>query len=72
VEILERVVPAPDPAREILRVAAEGPADLLVLATRRETGADPRLGSVSAAVARATPCPLLLVPPATWRRYRDA
>jgi nucleotide-binding universal stress UspA family protein len=71
VEILERVVPAPDPAQVILREAADGPAELLVLATRREAGADGHLGSVSAAVARATPCPLLLVPPATWRKYRD-
>jgi hypothetical protein len=31
-------------------------------------GRDEKLGSVSAAVAQETPCPLLLVPPAVWQR----
>jgi nucleotide-binding universal stress UspA family protein len=65
VEIDERLEPGSEPAEEILRAASDS-ADLLAVGTR---GADPPwsgLGSVSAAVARATPCPLLLVPPATW------
>ena len=67
VEIHERLGPSAEPAEEILRRAASDAADLLAVGTR---GADPKpsgLGSVSAAVARATPCPLLLVPPAAWR-----
>ncbi|HST60929.1 MAG TPA: universal stress protein [Longimicrobium sp.] len=65
VEIDERLGPGSDPAGEILRHAVADAADLLVVGTR---GVDPvpGLGSVSAAVARATPCPLLLVPPAIW------
>jgi universal stress protein E len=66
VEIDERLDSGPQPAAEILRRAALDAADLLVVGTR---GADPSssdLGSVSAAVVRAAPCPLLLVPPATW------
>ncbi|HEX2201936.1 MAG TPA: universal stress protein [Longimicrobium sp.] len=66
VEIHARLGPGSEPAGEILRRAASDAADLLVVGTR---GADPPssgLGSVSAAVARATPCPLLLVPTATW------
>lgn len=74
VEIRQVVTPAPDPAEEILRGAASGSADLVVMGTRGadDTAAD--LGSVSAAVARRTPCPLLLVPSATWtqRGARDA
>ena len=66
VDIDERLRSGSEPAEEILRRAASDAADLLAVGTR---GADPTpsgLGSVSAAVARATPCPLLLVPPATW------
>lgn len=65
VEMGERLASGAAPAEEILRHASADAADLLVVGTR---GADPSpgLGSVSAAVARATPCPLLLVPPAIW------
>jgi universal stress protein E len=66
VEIQEQLGSGSNPAEAILRRAAADSADLLAVGTR---GADPlssSLGSVSAAVARATPCPLLLVPPATW------
>lgn len=66
VEIDERLGPGSDPAGEILRRAASDLADLLVVGTRGADGPSSGLGSVSAAVARATPCPLLLVPPATW------
>lgn len=66
VEIEERLAPGSDPAGEILRGAASDSADLLVVGTRGADPPAPELGSVSAAVARATPCPLLLVPPAAW------
>ncbi|HEU0300306.1 MAG TPA: universal stress protein [Longimicrobium sp.] len=66
VEIDERLGSGSAPAEEILRGAASDSADLLVVGTRRADQASSGLGSVSAAVARATPCPLLLVPPATW------
>ena len=66
VEIDERLGPGSEPAEEILRGAASESADLLVVGTRRADQPAPGLGSVSAAIARATPCPLLLVPPATW------
>ncbi|HEX8693944.1 MAG TPA: universal stress protein [Longimicrobium sp.] len=66
VEIDERLGPGSDPAEEILRRAASESADLLAVGTRGVEHASSGLGSVSAAVARATPCPLLLVPPATW------
>lgn len=67
VEIDEQLGPGSDPAEEILRRAASDSADLLVVGTRGADQPSSALGSVSAAVARATPCPLLLVPPATWR-----
>jgi nucleotide-binding universal stress UspA family protein len=67
VEIRESVAPGSDPVEEILRAAVSGSADLLVMGTRGTAGAAPGLGSVSAAVARRAPCPLLLVPPAAWR-----
>jgi len=66
VEIHERLGSGADPAGEILRHAASDSADLLVVGTRGADPPSPGLGSVSAAVARATPCPLLLVPPAAW------
>ncbi|HEX8275800.1 MAG TPA: universal stress protein [Longimicrobiaceae bacterium] len=49
---------------EILRAAASEPADLLVMGTSGTAGAAAGLGSVADGVARRTPCPLLLVPPA--------
>ena len=64
VDLRELIVSAANPADAILRAAVESPADLLVMGTRSCDGrADDDLGSVSAEVARATPCPLLLVPP---------
>ncbi|HUF66441.1 MAG TPA: universal stress protein [Gemmatimonadaceae bacterium] len=68
VEIRERIVHDQDPARGILREAAASAADLLVMATRTRDHESQELGSVSAAVVRETPCPLLLVPPAVWQR----
>lgn len=69
VEIREQLRPGPDPAEEILRAARSGAADLLAVGTRGVQPVDAGLGSVSAAVARATPCPLLLVPPASWTEF---
>lgn len=66
VEIREVIAPGHDPATEILRHLRREPGDLVVMGTRGADAADFGLGSVSAAVARATLCPLLLVPPATW------
>lgn len=66
VEISESVADGSEPAEEILRRAASDSADLLVVGTRGQGVAALGMGSVSAAVARATPCPLLLVPPAVW------
>ena len=62
VQIGQRVEFAPDPAAAILEVAARERADLLVLGTRGDATKKSELGSVAAAVARSTPCPLLLVP----------
>jgi nucleotide-binding universal stress UspA family protein len=64
VEIREVVAPGSDPVEEILRAAVSEPADLLVMGTSGMAGTASGFGSVSAAVARTTPCPLLLVPPA--------
>jgi universal stress protein E len=66
VEIGEQLDSGPQPAEEILRRAALDAADLLVVGTRGADLSSSDLGSVSAALARAAPCPLLLVPPATW------
>lgn len=63
VSIDQRVLPGSEPADVILREAASSAADLLVMGTRTTGETSAELGSVSAAVARATPCPLLLVPP---------
>jgi nucleotide-binding universal stress UspA family protein len=68
VAIRERIVHGQDPAQEILREAATFPADLLVMGTRATEQEAQELGSVSAAVVRETPCPLLLVPPAVRER----
>ena len=66
VEIHERLGSGAGPAEEILRRAALDAADLLAVGTLGAGEPSSGLGSVSAAVARATPCPLLLVPPAAW------
>lgn len=65
VDVSERIVTAGDPASAILEEAASAGPDLLVMGTRQTLHAVPELGSVSAAVTQATPCPLLLVPPGT-------
>jgi nucleotide-binding universal stress UspA family protein len=65
VEIRERITSGPDTATTITREAASEAADLLVVGTRDAVHPASQLGSVSAAVALDTPCPLLLVPPET-------
>jgi nucleotide-binding universal stress UspA family protein len=69
--VTEQVVPGSDPAEAVLREVASMAADLLVMGTRDAGDTTSALGSVSAAVARATPCPLLLVPPLPLRPNRS-
>lgn len=71
VRVREMVVTAEDPAREIVQRAAESLADLVVMGTSGAAGAASRFGSVSAGVARATPRPLLLVPPVVWKEMGE-
>jgi nucleotide-binding universal stress UspA family protein len=56
------------PADEILTVAEDESADLVVMATHGR-GAVSRalIGSVASGVARRASCPVLLVPPAIWK-----
>ncbi len=63
VDIRERIGPGADIAGEILVEAAAESVDLLVMGTRGADIPPAQMGSVSAAVARETPIPLLLVPP---------
>lgn len=70
VSIRERVVRFDDPVAGILQTATAERVDLLVMGTRSRAGGASDLGSVAAAVARETPCPLLLVPP-TWVHGRE-
>ena len=66
VNITSRVVPGSDATESILNIAKTEDPDLLVMGTRGAARAASGLGSVSAAVARFTPCPLLLVPAAAF------
>lgn len=63
VELRDRIVSGGEPAEVILREADADDADLVVLGTRDREPAAAGLGSVTAAVARVTPRPVLLVPP---------
>jgi nucleotide-binding universal stress UspA family protein len=52
-----------DPAFQVLQVARDGQADLIVMATHGQNGVSRVvLGSVTEAVLHATPCPLLIIP----------
>lgn len=52
------------PAREILAVAGEGPADLLVIGTHGRGGVEHLLlGSVAEKIVRKATCPVMVVPP---------
>jgi nucleotide-binding universal stress UspA family protein len=58
------------PATEIVSFAWRERADLLVLATHGDHPVKRALiGGTAAAVVRRAPCPVLLVPPAMWRRH---
>jgi nucleotide-binding universal stress UspA family protein len=60
------LVDAGRPADQLVAVAAEAEAALIVLGS---TGPrSPALGSVSAEVSRRAPCPVLVVPPGAGRR----
>jgi nucleotide-binding universal stress UspA family protein len=71
VQVRELLTASADPASEILRRADADAADLLVIGTGATAAgrdsAERRIGRVSAAVVRATPRPVLLVPPPVWR-----
>jgi universal stress protein A len=59
---VETVVGQGAPAAEILRIAAEQQASLIVIATHGRTGLERlALGSVAERVIRAAPCPVLVV-----------
>jgi len=61
-----------DPASEIVRVAEEAPADLIVMGTRGRTGLSRIvMGSVAEHVLRRAPCPVLTVK-ATTRQLAPA
>jgi nucleotide-binding universal stress UspA family protein len=72
VHVSEEVLWGSDPALSIVRYARQEQADLLVVAASGH-GPVRRLlqGSVSAEVARAAHCPVLLLPPALWRDEED-
>jgi nucleotide-binding universal stress UspA family protein len=58
----EALVVERDPADEILRVASESGASLVVLGSRGRRGVERlRLGSVTGRVATRAPCPVLIV-----------
>jgi nucleotide-binding universal stress UspA family protein len=65
----ETLVYGSQPANEILRFSDENDVDLVVIGTHGENPVTrAAIGSVSSAVARRSARPVLLVPPATWRR----
>ena len=64
---IEEHVAFGDVPAAILAAAEPSNTDLVVLGTRGERIADDPLGSVSSAVVKVAPGPLLLVPPEVWR-----
>jgi universal stress protein E len=69
VDVREEVVWGGPPAREIARLAEEDGTELLVVGTHgRGMVGRALVGSVGSELARAAPCPVLLVPPRLWRR----
>ena len=71
VHIREVVTNGGDPAQTILQQVREEQVDLAVLSTRGNGDRD-MLGSVSSAVVRQCPGPVLLVPPEVWRQHAAA
>lgn len=66
-DVRARAVRADDPVQAILHFADETGADLIVMATHGKHGEQAAPGSVSSAVTRRSPAPVLLVPPVVWR-----
>jgi nucleotide-binding universal stress UspA family protein len=59
---IERLMEEGDPPTEILRIATQIPADLIVMGTHGRTGLLERLmGSVAEKVVRLAPCPVVTV-----------
>jgi nucleotide-binding universal stress UspA family protein len=68
-DIRQTLVYGSYPANEILRFSSENEVDLVVIGTHGEHPVTrAAIGSVSSAVARRSQKPVLLVPPAMWRR----
>lgn len=67
ISVREELLWGDGPAEEVLRYAERERCDLVVMATHGH-GAIKRalIGSVASGVARAAPCPVLLVPPPLW------
>jgi nucleotide-binding universal stress UspA family protein len=71
--VVERRVRVGDAAGEITREAQEWGAELLVLGTRRDAGADPRrVGHVAIAAVRGASCNVLVLPASTARSEEAA
>lgn len=65
--VRQEFLQAASPPEEILRFAREDEVDLLIMGTRGDRPLVKTLvGSVSAAVARASEIPVLLIPPRVW------
>jgi universal stress protein A len=62
-----------EPANEVIHLAEETGADLIVMATHGRTGLSRLvLGSVAETVVREAPCPVLTIKPRARRRARSA
>lgn len=72
IDTREEIVWGNSPAEEIIRYVENGHVDLLVMGTHGY-GALGRalIGSITSMVARAAPCPILLVPPALWTAVEE-
>ena len=63
----ERIARRGNPVDEIVKMAKEQSADLIVMATEGHNGfLDALRGSTTEQVLRQAPCPVLAVPPGTW------
>jgi universal stress protein E len=68
-DIQRMLVYGPYPANEIVRFSSENQIDLVIMGTHGENPVTrAAIGSVSSAVTRRSQRPVLLVPPALWRR----
>jgi nucleotide-binding universal stress UspA family protein len=71
VRVRGEIEEARDPVEGVLRSSKKMHADLVILGTHGVADTDTELGSVTAAVVRANPCPLLLVPPSLGQAPLD-